>query len=75
MSRSTERHLDDDTAEKYSLEQLSDRNVKEVEAHLLICESCRQTVATSDAYVSAMRNAASELRKEEQRPKESVAGK
>jgi hypothetical protein len=75
MSCSTERHLDEETAEEYSLEQLSDRNLKDVEAHLLICESCRQTVAASDAYVRAMRNAASDLRREEQKPKKSVAGK
>lgn len=59
-------HLDAETAEKYSLEQLSARKAAEIEGHLLICEPCREAVAASDAYVAAMREAAANIRKTEQ---------
>ena len=62
-------HLDAETAEKYSLEKLSARKTAEVEMHLLICESCRNAVASSDAYVAAMREASAKVRKAEQNPK------
>jgi hypothetical protein len=66
MALSVRPHLDADTTEKYSLEQLSARKTAEVETHLLICESCRKAVAASDAYVAAMREAAAKVRKTEQ---------
>ena len=76
MFYSTGRHLDQETAEKYSLKQLSARNVVEAEMHLLICETCREAVTACDSYVAAMRNAAGELRKAEQKkPKGRGAGK
>jgi anti-sigma factor RsiW len=69
------KHLDEETAEKYSLGQLSARKVAEVEKHLLICEPCQQSVTTADAYVAAMRKAAAKLRKPEHKPKRKVAHK
>jgi anti-sigma factor ChrR (cupin superfamily) len=75
MANPVERHLDEEAAEKYSLGQLSARKVVEIETHFLVCESCRQKVAASDAYVAAMRNAAAKLRKKEQTPRRRVAGK
>ena len=62
-------HLEAETIEKYSLEQLSARKTAEVEEHLLICESCRKAVATSDTYVAAMQAAAAEVRIAEKNPK------
>ena len=76
MANSLERHVDEAVAEDYSMGQLSARKVAEVETHLLTCEACRQAVSASDAYVAAMRDAASKVRKAEQRkPKRQVVGK
>jgi len=69
MVNPVERHLEEDIAEKYSLGQFSARRVAEIEAHLLVCGSCRLAVAASDAYVTAMRNAAAEVRKQEPKAK------
>jgi hypothetical protein len=68
MVMATDQHLDEEASEKYSLGQMSARGTAEVEKHLLICEPCRQSVASSDAYVAAMRAAATELRKAERKP-------
>ena len=66
MPNSLDPHLDAETTEEYSLQQLSARKTAEVETHLLICEPCRKAVAASDAYVAAMREAAAKVRKTEQ---------
>jgi anti-sigma factor RsiW len=75
MASNVGRHIDEEAAEKYSLGQLSARKVAEIEKHLLICEPCRQAVAASDAYVAAMRKAATKLRKAEKKPQGKSAGK
>ena len=75
MSDPLSRHFDEETAEKYSMGRLSARKSAEIEKHLLICESCRQGVAESDAYVAAMRHAAAKLRKMELRPRHRIAGR
>jgi len=77
MAISLRPHLDAETTEKYSLEQLSARKTAEIETHLLICESCRKAVAASDAYVAAMREAATRVRKTEQNamPRRHVAAR
>lgn len=76
MVGTVDKHLGEESAEKYSLGKLSARKVAETEEHLLICDSCRQTVVASDDYVAAMRRAAEKLRKAAQRPKRSkVAGR
>lgn len=69
MATSLRPHLDAETTEKYSLEQLSARKTAEVEMHLLICESCQKAVAASDAYVAAMQAAAAMTRITEETPK------
>ena len=74
MTSKAARHLDEETADKYSSASLSARRMAEVEKHLLICDPCRQAVEASDAYVAAMRKAAAMLRKAEQRPKRSALG-
>ena len=62
-------HLDAETTEKYSLEKLSARKTAEIDKHLLICESCQNDVAGSDAYVAAMQEAAAQIRNAEQNQK------
>ena len=63
MANRVDPHLDEETAELYSQGRLSARVAAPVEAHLLICERCRQTLAEADAYVAIMRKAAGKLRK------------
>jgi anti-sigma factor RsiW len=63
MTKTVNRHIGEETAEKYSLSKLAARKSAEVEEHLLTCEPCRQAVAASDAYVAAMRKAVAKMRK------------
>lgn len=57
-----EYHLTDDEIEGYSMGALSGAELDRGEEHLLICESCRQRVGESDAYVAAMKRASERLR-------------
>ena len=75
MAGDAGRHLGEATIEKYSLGRLSARKTAEIEEHLLICESCRQSVAASDRYVAAMRTAARNLREAERKSGGLGAGK
>jgi hypothetical protein len=68
------KHIDEESAEKYSLGYLSARKIAEVEKHLLLCETCRKFVTACDQYVAAMRKAAAKLRKAGQKPKRTAAG-
>lgn len=74
MPQSIGAHLDEESAEQYSLGQLSARKVAEVEEHLLVCNSCREMVTSSDSYVAAMRAAAEKLRAKEKNPKKQGVG-
>ncbi len=56
-----DRHAADATLEQYSLGMLSEREAAEVEEHVLICPSCQERLAETDAYVDAMRQAALKL--------------
>jgi anti-sigma factor RsiW len=75
MATGIRRHINEATIEKYSLDTLSEKPRARVEEHLLICESCRQAVTASDAYVKAMRRAAASVRQTERRPKGRVSRK
>jgi anti-sigma factor RsiW len=74
MAKIVNQHLGEEIAEKYSLGNLPVRTVAEIEKHLLTCELCRQAVTASDAYVTAMRQAAAKFRQAEQKPL-GIAGK
>ena len=67
MSLVAGKHLDEETAEKYSLGRLSARKAAGIEEHLLLCESCRQILTSSDAYVAAMQKASAKVRQAEQK--------
>lgn len=69
MALVIDRHIDEATIEKFSMDALSEKVRAGVEEHLLICEKCRQSVASSDAYVAAMRWAADWLRRAEREPR------
>jgi hypothetical protein len=58
MRIDTNRHLDEEEIEKYSLGDVTEEESSRFEEHLLICESCQNRVTESDSYISAMRGAA-----------------
>jgi hypothetical protein len=67
MRLETDRHLGEEEIEKYSLGDISGEEASRFEEHLLICESCQNRVTESDRYVSAMRCASAQIRREERR--------
>jgi hypothetical protein len=75
MAHRVDPHLDEETAELYSQGRLSARAAAPIEAHLLICERCRQVLADADAYVAIMRQAAAKLQRAGRKPPRKVAHK
>ena len=59
---SVDRHPDAEEIESYSMGAISDAETGGLEEHLLICEQCRNRVLEADAYLSAMRQAGTEIR-------------
>lgn len=55
-------HISAEDIERYSMGDISEEEVSRIEEHLLVCETCQNRVAESDAYVSAMRTAGARLR-------------
>ena len=64
MSLETNRHLDDEEIEQFSLGELADDEAPRFEEHLLICESCQNRVTETDKYTLSMRSASARLRRE-----------
>lgn len=58
MRIDTNRHLDEEEIEKYSLGDMTQDESSRFEEHLLICEFCQNRVTECDSYVSAMQRAA-----------------
>jgi len=61
-------HIEDEDIERYSLGALKDGESASLEEHLLICQSCRESLQESDAYVSHMYRASTELRSASLKP-------
>lgn len=72
MAPRTDRHLDSEAAERYSLGEIPEEELALWEEHLLICAACRSKVEAEGAYLAAMRAAGARLRRE---AKERSAGK
>ena len=51
-------HPNEEILEEYVFHRLPDALTAQVEEHLLLCESCRSTVAGTDSFVAAMKIAA-----------------
>ncbi|MCS6953184.1 MAG: hypothetical protein RMK57_11180 [Bryobacterales bacterium] len=64
MPLSWEHHIEEEDLELYSLGRLSGSREEAVEEHLLVCETCQDRLAETDAYVLAMRTAAAKLAEE-----------
>jgi hypothetical protein len=60
MAYTGKRHLDEDQAEEYSAGVLSEAEQALCEEHLLVCETCRETVHETDQFLRAMKSAARE---------------
>ena len=56
-------HVGDDDLDQYALRTLPESACAALEEHLLICQSCRDRLQTTDEYVAAMRSAAVTVRK------------
>jgi hypothetical protein len=62
MPMDTNRHLDREEIENYSLQTTPESDVARVEEHLLVCTDCQKRVESSDVFVRAMHDAACDLR-------------
>jgi len=53
-------HPNEDILEEYVLHRLPEALTAQVEEHLLLCESCRRTVADTDSFVAALKTEANQ---------------
>ena len=51
-------HIGEDDLERYAMRTLPESACATLEEHLLICQSCRDRLQTTDEYVAAMTAAA-----------------
>jgi predicted anti-sigma-YlaC factor YlaD len=56
-------HISNDDLESYAMRTLPEAGVKGIDEHLLKCSACRDRLQAAEEYVTAMREAAVELRK------------
>ena len=64
MPLRSEKHIDPERIEMYSLGGLADGETADIDEHLLVCEHCRESVEKADRYARAMRSAARTLEAE-----------
>ena len=55
MTKRFPTHPSDELLEEYVFNRLEEARLAEVEEHLLICEACRNTVRTLDAFIPSMK--------------------
>ena len=67
MSQEIPCHPDPEELEKYVRRETSEEETARVEEHLLLCEPCREELANLESFVKAMRAAATESRKRDQK--------
>ena len=68
MALNSNRHMDENEIEGYSMGAVSDGERARFDEHLLICESCRSRVAKSDDYLAAMQGASWRMRRQPPEP-------
>jgi len=56
-------HLSDDTLERYAMQTLPEPEAGPVVEHLYVCESCRERLDAEIQFVTAMRGAATKIRR------------
>jgi len=62
MALNSNRHMEEDEIESYSMGAVSEEECARFDEHLLVCEFCRNRVAKSDERVTAMQGAALRFR-------------
>jgi hypothetical protein len=62
MALNTDRHMERDEIERYSMGAITEEESAPFDEHVLICEFCRNRVTESDDYVAAMQGAGGRLR-------------
>jgi len=55
-------HATDDTLERYAMRTLPESACSTLEEHLLVCQSCRDRLEATEAYLAAMKLAAAKIR-------------
>jgi hypothetical protein len=68
MALDTNRHMDEEEIERYSMGTVREEELARLEEHLFLCESCRTRVTASDTYVATMQQASLRMRQEAQKP-------
>jgi hypothetical protein len=63
------RHVDAEDLERYSTGTSPLEAIPPIEEHLLTCDSCRNRLQETDAYLLAMRTASEQLRRDEEAAK------
>ena len=61
MVSNYDRHRDDEEIERYSLNAMQEAETAEFEGHLLVCETCRQRLDETEAYIAAVREAGTQI--------------
>jgi anti-sigma factor RsiW len=56
-------HVTEDDLERYAMRTLSAPESDHLEEHVLICQSCRDRLESTDEFVAAMRSAAARIRR------------
>jgi hypothetical protein len=65
MRLETNRHMDEEEIERYSMGAISEEASVLLDEHLLVCEFCQKRVTESDHYVSTMHHASVQKRRED----------
>lgn len=74
MRIETNRHIDEEEIERYSMGAMPEADSSRLEEHLLTCESCQTLLTETDRYVSTMQFASAKKRRETQKSKSFWAG-
>jgi hypothetical protein len=64
MPLETNRHLEEEEIEKYSIGDITEEESSRFEEHLLACESCQNRVTACDSYVATMQAASARIRQD-----------
>jgi len=62
MALNSDRHVQEEELERYSLRESAEAECARLEEHLLVCTACRRRLEEHDIYVSSMGTAAAEWR-------------
>jgi hypothetical protein len=67
MQIETDRHMNEEEIERYSLGDIPEADVSSFEEHILVCELCQSKVAESDRYIFSMQDVSAGVRRKAQK--------